>query len=66
MDTYINITQPMMVGKMNSLEKYIEEKDPEFVREERRRGCKEGCCLLICIIIIIILYFVLDYYFSTR
>lgn len=66
MDTYINIVQPMMVGKINRLEKIIEEKDPELVREERRRGCKEGCCLLICIIIIIILYFVLDYYFSTR
>ena len=66
MDTEINITEQLLIGEVNKIKEDLRELHPEYAREERRRGCKEGCCLLICIIIMIILYYGLDFYFSTR
>ena len=65
MDTKLNLTQELMIGEINRIKKDIGKIHPEYAREERRRGCKEGCCILICFITIIILYYGLDFYFST-
>ena len=65
MDPEINVTEKIMIGEINRIEKYLEKIDIEYAREERRRGFKKGCCLLIFIITIIILYYGLDFFISV-
>ena len=68
MDPYINIAEPILVNRMNNVEKFLEDNHPDYAnyaREQRRKECKGICCVLICFIIILVLYYGLDFYFST-